>query len=388
MSDLYTNHEEVVMEPATQYEGMINLTHILNSELSERVFNPAIVWLYGNKFLCAYRTFSRYPSIDIEPMEELYFDPQHPWAGGAGAKTWWDKYKGYDQTRFCLLKIKGDSITVKKRYILQLPSVDVRLFRVSGTGVLFIGNEVDATTKFREELDCTKQKCFIQKIGLVHIGDELSVLKELFLCTDIAKYTEKNWSLWAENDNLLFSYNVVPSHQVFTINSDLECTSVKSINGRSEMLDELVAYYKRILHVSLSTPAFPFTSTTNFGIGHIKYEHEKVGSIDAGSPLAIFNETIKKKYAHPKFVYLMYVYEFSNKRPYDITRVSNFFAPNNAYSLVFATNLTFDEPNDRYILSYGDHDSECWMLYLTKEEIESVLTVKKNPTDFKFGTSF
>jgi hypothetical protein len=286
------------------------------------------------------------------------------------------------------LKIKRDSITVKRRYTLQLPSLDVRLFRVSGTGVIFIGNEFDTTTRFREGLDCTKQTCSLQKIGVIHIGEELRVLKELFLCTEISKYTEKNWSLWAENDNLLFSYNVVPSHQVFTINSDFECTSVKSINGRSEMLDALVAYYKGILYVSLSTPAFPFTSTTNFGVGHVKYEYEKIKSVDANSPLALFNETVKEKYNHPKFVYLMYIYEFSNKSPYDITRVSNFFMPNNAYSLVFATNLTYDEPNERYILSYGDHDSECWILYLTREEIESVLTVKKNPTDFKFGTSF
>lgn len=140
-----------------------------------------------------------------------------------------------------------------------------------------------------------------------------------------------------------------------------------------EVLKNLIDIYgSDNMYISLGTPGIKYNNNY-LAVGHIKFDHR----IDYGNTLLskfISQFDFSKIIMHGRFIYMMFFFEYSDNNK--ILRLSNFFIPTNDintldYLLVFPSGLT--KYNDNYIISYGEGDIRCKMLYLTGSQIDNLL---------------
>lgn len=375
----------------------VDFTKNLRKHHGEVLFNPAVVHWKDDLFLCTYRVFIRYNKLDTRRFaKNPFFNPNHPWLGGQKALTFWNvpsDSMGYDVTRIVLVRINGKKIRTLKKYG-EYPGVDVRLFKLSENRFVLTGNSnkwVQNENLKIKDGDC-KGGCMLIYASILTLDEnrKLHTGKEFVLCPQFSNWMEKNWSIWkSPKDEILVSTWIAPHHEIFHLEIEgdqISCPTVKHIRSDKNILGKLTAFYKNIMTVSLSTPALRTSNGHYVAFGHIKYKYNEVGKLDVNSPLRVYTDILlqKRKIFHPEFVYLMYIYEFEPIAPYNITRISDMFMPESVFSLVFANNLTYSPEEDKYILSYGDHDNQCWLLYMSPDQVESALKIVKNPRDVKF----
>jgi hypothetical protein len=377
----------------------VNFTKKLRRKHGEVLFNPAVVHWKDDLYLCTYRVFIRYAGLDTRKFaDNPFFNPNHPWLGGKPSLTFWSaplEFKGYDVTRIALIRITGSKVKTLKKYG-DYPGVDTRLFKISENKFVLTGNS--NYWVYDQNLDIAKGNCkelngcMLMYASILTINEDLKldIGKPVVMCPQFSNRMEKNWSLWlSPRGELLVSTWISPRHEIFHLRIDgdrLSCPTVRHITSKNNILGSLKSYYNKIVHISLSTPALRMSSGRYVAFGHIKYTYKDVGELSSNSPLRRFTDLLieKKKKLHPTYVYLMFLYEFSPEFPYNITRISDMFIPESAFSLVFPNNLTYSPEEDKYIMSYGDHDNQCWLLYMSPYQIEEALKVMKNPREVKF----
>jgi hypothetical protein len=371
-----------------------NITSVLSQKKGEILFNPAIAHWKGDLFLCAYRVFIRYKDTSTRRKKTIIdplHNPQHPWMGGPGSEFYWQSKSGYDETRIVLLQIKGGRPKLVRAYG-TISGVDIRLFKIRDNIFAVTGNMWVQSEGVRVKGGECNSGCMLMTVRTLTITskNKLQISHGLVLCPQISGRVEKNWSLWKDpSGELLMSYGVSPRHEVFHLHVEgdiIECPKITKTVGKNDFFKRFSLFYNHIIHASLSTPAFRMSSGNYIAFGHVKYRYKDISKIREDTNLYAFNELLKKKskFFHPIYVYLMYIYEFSPEPPYTILRISNMFMPESKFSLVFATDLTFSPVDNKYILSYGDHDSECWLLAMSEKEIDQALQVQDDPADVEF----
>jgi len=371
-----------------------NITNVLARKKGEIIFNPAIEHWKDDLFLCAYRVFIRYKDMITRGKKVItdpLHNPQHPWLGGPGSEFYWQSKAGYDQTRIVLLQIKGGSVKLIREYG-TIYGVDIRLFKLQDSTFAVTGNMWVQGNDYKVKGGECNSGCMLMTVRTLTITskNKIEISQGIVLCPQISGRIEKNWSLWKDSTgDLLMSYGVSPRHEVFhlRVKGDIvECPKITRILGENDFFGRVRLYYNNIVHISLSTPAIRMDSGNYVAFGHLKYKYKDIEKIGKESNLYKFNEILlqKSKFFHPIFVYLMYIYEFSPESPYDILRSSDMFMQESKFSLVFATDLTYSPPDNKYIVSYGDHDTECWLLAMSEKEIDQALQVRDDPADVKF----
>lgn len=363
-----------------------NITDILPQIDNDVLLNPSVCHWKHNLFICTYRVFTRNNS---SPYTSIYNNPNHPWLGGEGSHSYWNSEGGYDHTRICLLEITDDSVSFVK-YYGYIQGQDIRVYKVDDNRFAITGNTVinnDSNVNL-SSTNCEKG-CYLIFVRILTMlsKKKINISQGIILCPEVSNKIEKNWSIWKNpQGQFLVSYGVSPSHEVFTLqlqNNLLQCTAISKIHGNNRFFEKLIKFYNNIIFISLSTPALRRKNGNYIAFGHVKYKYKNIDKINPSTNLFKFNKKIKNKNLHPTFVYLMFLYEFSSQYPYSITRISNMFIPESEFSLVFATNLTRNTKGT-YILSYGEHDSECWLLYMTEKEVEDALITITDPQDLQF----
>jgi len=355
-------------------------------------FNPTVAHWKDNLFLCAYRGVSR--NIKAQKVDPE-FDPNHPWKGGPGSKFWW-KTK-VDSTFFSILKIENRTVTgVRALQIIidgeskpSYPAVDARLLHLVENNFILSSNTFVSGTGLI--VSCV--------LTLNNEGTELLARKTELVCDSLSIQgkTEKNWSFWIYNNNLFFSYNIVPTHEVYKAQIKdfvIKCLpdKISAKTGYLGLLEKCYNHGKpdKIVFISLTTPAIPSRTRKDryLGVGHLKLKWKEINekNFEKNSLLLSFYEKESIKYKHhPALDYFMFIYEF-NPANYEITRMSDFFIPwvqerthswenkETGYLLSFPSGLEYSS-NDLMIF-YGDHDVDSKILFLSPEMLESLLKIR------------
>lgn len=396
-----------------QVSKIIDFTSIIHENPDTYNFNPSIARWKNNLYLCAYRSFHRESQLNLIPekYEDILKDPNHPWFGGPETPTWWKQ--GNDWTSFFIMSISEDKlVNVKslndskslylstfennKQIISKIDEkylkvVDSRLLHLIGDYFLFSFNiGVQNDLKIKETSCNTKEGCFLIGISLLKLDykGDLHVYKQNILCPEISNQTEKNWSFWVYNEKIYFSYGLSPFHTVYNtsvdfITGDIICDP-RPLQEKLGFFGKLENYYNlaifknlndKIFYISVTTPAIPKRDdpTKYIGIGHVKYKNkDRIINLIPKSPLGLFYKQANKIKRHPVYDYLMFIYEFDPKTA-EITRTTDMFVPNDAkYLVTFPSGLEYS-PDGNIMISYGDYDSLCKMMFIKFDIINKLL---------------
>lgn len=397
---------------------IVDFSNILLENSNVHVFNPSIAHWKNDLYLCVYRRFVRYSDIYSKKNIHDYTadpltDPNHPWLGGDRSTVFWKTPYGYDNTHIVLLKINGNSVVLYKKYTtgknvynnidgnITLSSPNDMLINGVDARLLYINKNkfiVSYNVFIKSDLEIKRGNCIngcglisMNKIELNKDGSELTLYQDTILCPDISNYVEKNWSFWKFKNDLYFSYQLYPSHEIFKLshfgmNKTIKCTSVtvdtidclRIFRHACNYIQNNRTIYP--LHVSVTTPAIQFTYLNlplYIGIGHIKYNYEEVSRLRSGSCDYLNNITTRINelfpVLHPVYIYLMFFYIFDGRNGL-VKYISNMFIPYNEKSktgLFFPSGITKTNDN-KFLLSYGDSDSLCKYIILDKTKIESM----------------
>lgn len=391
----------------------VQFTCILPKDVNEVIFNPSISHWKDNLYLCTFRVFSRYPTVDSRKYSKNPLtNPNHPWLGSIEAwPLWWNSVYGYDKTRIVLLKIDEKlNVTFEKDYG-DVNGVDGRLLKIDYDKFIFMYNEwLETNIHIKSNKTC-KDGCMLLGTRIFYLVDgELKKSTGKLLCPEKSNTIEKNWSMWVNKDeSLKISYGLSPVHEIFSMkikNNSITCEDIKNIRGTVDFFNKLESYYNNNVIISLTSPAL-LENGKFIGVGHLKYKYRNItyeevntnsnNYLNSGNKFTVklthnnsnlikfHNNMVKNgKKFHPLLVYMMFIYEFESTHPYDITRVSPMFIPKSDYTLCFPTNLTYSHKLERYIISYGDHDTACNMLVMTSKEINDSLEPIVKPRDVRF----
>ena len=404
-----------------------NVTGSLPRNGGEILFNPAVVHWKNDLYLCSYRVFVRYADLDTRRYDKTpYFNPNHPWLGNKPSQTFWASPKeggGYDVTRLVLARIMDREEPEILTVFSDQPRVDARLFKLREDRFAMTGNSshwiYDQNLGLKNGNCRSRNGCMLMFSRVLTLRDnrlrddaeivdgsvDLFIGDSLVMCPQFSGRMEKNWSMWRANGDagygepngeLLVSTWISPRHEVFHLDvsgDKIECPTIEHVTRGENILGRIAKYYNKVLHVSLSTPALAarlddgtVDDSRRIAFGHVKYVYKHIKDVPRGSPLTSFHKLLveKKKHFHPTYVYLMYIYEFEATPPYRVTRVSDFFLPETSWSLVFANSLTWSPEQRSYVMAYGDHDNQCWLLYMTPTEVENALRTIRDPRSAHF----
>jgi len=394
---------------------IVDFTDKLPEKTNNILFNPSVEYFKDDYYLTAYRKFIRYPELH---QEGKYDDtpernPNHPWLGGSASTTWWKSDYGSDVTKLTLLKLdkKSSNITsinlkivdTKGKEYIDIEGVDARIKKYKNNAFIitynsFISNENVTLAEGK----CTPWCGIINMvIGILDLPKLTITLSEpVILCPEYSQRIEKNWSFWIHNDLVKFSYGLYPTHQIFNIdisNQIPKCYKLENagISPYKQIQDYYNSFKKpnidKFLHISVSTPAIKIYDNIYLGCGHAKYNYKILrdpSKVEIGIENTILYEfddrqiNLNKKF-HPIFGYFMFLYIFDAITG-NVLRITDFLLPvYSDYVLAFPCGLTTygDDWKNGIIISFGDHDSKCKMLFVTAETIGEWLQVsdQENP---------
>lgn len=330
----------------------------------------------------------------------------------------------FDGTGLILLKITNDhdvEIIYNINNIFENDmNQDARIINIKNTYYI-------TYNRFVNENNTTYVKMFKRKI-FINLTNNIFYLGKEFIMSNVSnKRVEKNWILFHNkyindinnmseiydndsNDNGDFisnsSSNLISNNNNNTDTSNDNIDILYGINGNFsiihndkimgynvKILSDIIKYYKNEIYFSLSTPCIEYeihNETMFLSLGHVKINHK----IDYGnSPFEKFLDSINynnntKINKHGKYIYFMFFFVFDKN--YTLKYISNAFIPSDEhnshlpYLLVFPTNIT--KYNEKYLISYGEGDIKCKLLFLSKKTIDSHLIPidKIQPETFNF----
>lgn len=324
----------------------------------------------------------------------------------------------FDGTGLAILKISND---LNVEIIYNINNIfendlnqDTRIVKINDTFYVIYNS-------FATENETTYIQMFKRKI-FINLKNKMCYLGKEHLMSNVTnKQVEKNWILF-QNKNTTEFYNnmseiqddenssnddiisntqikhksiinpIINSNNISSQNND-NTDILYSINGsfniihngklmgyKINLLHDIIKYYNNEIYFSLSTPCIEYeikNESMYLSLGHVKINH-KIKFKD--SPFEKFlnsinyhdNDTLNK---HGKYIYFMFFFVFDKN--YNLKYISNAFIPtdeNNShlpYLLVFPMGIT--KSNEKYLISYGEGDEKCKLLFLSKNIIDSCL---------------
>tara|TARA_R110001599_G_scaffold104516_1_gene265144 strand:- start:2185 stop:3549 length:1365 start_codon:yes stop_codon:yes gene_type:complete len=415
-----------------------DFTDKLNENTLSFNFNPSIAHWKEDLYLVCYRTYLKNFANTTRGFAKANDDlPNHPWHNPP-----WNSEKGYDRTGFVLIRItnrkislykelnKGYSIyyhieeNIHKSEDKNITGVDARLIKLQNNSFLISYNKLISSWVEIKEGNCSSGSgCNLIATRIINLTDDgnLYFQKEMILCNQISNSTEKNWSFFKHKEQLFFSYGLSPKHITYSLylkDNTVICGSlasedkyeyygnyeknvnpeIKNQSNSDSDSDEKQKIVKKILHISVSTPAIPIQNKKDryIAVGHVKFRNteKKAGKIRS-KPFEKFYAIISEKRGDeeedeedeegdeklyrqaPNYDYLMFLYEFDPTNGH-ITGISDMFIPEDSkYLLAFPTGLTYID--DQLWIFYGDHDSNCKVIKIKSEYVSKLL--KETPED-------
>jgi len=395
-------------------------------------FNPSIGHIVNDIYLISsrnVRTTEKLKSLDNEP--NLHKNVDHPW------KTNWNSK--FDNTSLQLFKITNNKVSLIKhsKYPFILAYLqDLRIFElwsdndyaafILSFNQLFLDNNL----VLKDGYECSK-RCFIINTGFLvinkHTLEPFYIPSKDPLCINISNPIEKNWSFWKYKNNVIFSYNLTPTHEAFKINirgiekgelviSD-KCRLLTFNNTitTDNFLQKLEQYYDGKVIVSLSAPSYKINNEY-YSVGHIKIFVDYLKRTAKPHLKNFYNKHIKgnSQYLHKQYIYLMFFYKFNVSEIYisdsdlpeinsdvqtlvkiskikaikaNITGVSYCYVFNTTkynYLLNFPSGFCIN--NNRVYISFGEADKSSHLLSFSIQEFKKCIKNVSDltPSKYKF----
>lgn len=382
---------------------IVDFSDIIPENKNTYNFNPSIAHWKEDLYLCSYRSFIRYKDFPFLPKyaDEHLTDPNHPWLGGPGSKTWWSNIDGKDNTSFFIMKIKnnrvfnvkslndGKSVYLKNnktKTFKFLTGVDTRLLHLKDNYFIVSYNILiqNKNLKIKNNQNC-ERGCFVIATQLLYLNPETLSLEilgtENIMCPQISNRIEKNWSFWFYSDQLFFTYGLAPKQIIYNVKIDYDngkmyCTQPLDISkGYFGYFEEIYNISKnKDFFISVTTPAIRRIDKPNtyIAVGHVKYKNnqEKIKLL-SNSPLASFFVKTNNFKRHPVYDYLMFIYEFDPNNG-QLIAISDMFIPEGSdYILSFPSGIAYSGPT--LIISYGDHDARSKLLAIRPGILNKIL---------------
>ena len=250
---------------------------------------------------------------------------------------------------------------------------------------------------------------------------KIFVNKPYIICPEVYQYKiEKNFIPFISNDNsdyissfsLPFGTPIKKCKINSYDNNQLELTNYhysivhsenEIIEENVKLFDEINLIYGGILRFSSGTNFITFENE-NLAVGHLVIDIKKFKK-NMNNKLYFNQEFLKKNYHYSNIhvlninynikklflksenynynekIYMMYFYTTSKNYPYNITKISHAFMPNNLKSnICFPTGISWF--NENIIISYGDSDNSCCLYFINKKEIyNKLMDININPCE-------
>lgn len=314
---------------------------------------------------------------------------------------------------------------------------DFRLFIDSNNKVKLIGNlrfdnEIIKHINFKNNRIqrgiVTLEINYLDKImDDVFLNEELKIHNLVILFPEFhLNIVEKNWVYFKNINNkdfiTFFSfpnsspiYNILLEDKNEILINDKIKINVSEQNQKLniDFFSILNKYYYNCLRFSAGSCLIDYNENETIGVGHLVINFKKMkklysyNDIDIGYLMKKFNisrqgaitinlnilniisrpERNAFIYDHrnKNKIYMMFFYTINKFYPYNILKISNAFTPQiNQYN----TSITFPcgicDHNDEYIISYGESDNICCLLFFDKNDIKLNNINEFNPSMFLF----
>lgn len=199
---------------------------------------------------------------------------------------------------------------------------------------------------------------------------------------------EKNWSFFEVDGEMYMEYTLGPhvvaridmASERQTCNHPADCTVVHK--HENTVFERIVRAKGGGCYFSPGGSPIRFNEREMLNVGHVKYDFTAV-------ELLPVQDRLQDLRMHPaQYVYLMFVYTFATRPPFELMRVSHAFIPSyagNPYALVFAMGIAA-LPRQKYVISYGEGDSISNLLTLSKRRLNRMLLPVEDvtPDNYRF----
>lgn len=280
----------------------------------------------------------------------------------------------YDSTGLVIFKIKNPS---NYEILFNTPTLfkniwnhDTRIYNLDNK-FYFVYNS------FLMEGDKIRCAMLMSQFNIDLSSGDITIFDEKFINNKVKNnLVEKNWTLL--NDKYI-QYSIDGEHKIINNHTNkFEITQVPLIKYLKKL-------YKNKIYFSLSTPIQKINGK-NIGIGHCKINfrhlYPNTNFQKFNDKYIKLNKNIK---LHGHLIYFFYFYVFDDK--HNVISISNAFIPSyfnnhDPYYLVFPIGFT-KYKHDIFIISYGEGDARCKLMYIHKNKILATLQDIKT-IDFDF----
>lgn len=356
--------------------------HLKKAYPNSYVFNPSIIHASADLYLVSYR-ICKYNS------DRVFHNPWKVWdndykifSGPQQVKSLKFRDNDYLEPEFCIsLNSKG---LISDYNVDEYDSTSIALVRITE---LF-------SVETLYNLECPFGSRMNQDARLFEQGGVKNIVYNVYCRDGSIRLLQRTVDFNAESFDLSFGperpmfdhcYKMVEKncssssmgHVLYSIGTTFDVILAKNnIIKKPCPLAELIEYYgEDNVHCSVSTPAIRYRNRF-VSCGHIKLLYKQIKKEPFLSFVSKFKFMHQKGNIHPhgKYIYFAFFFEFDKN--YNITRYSNLFIPTLfsdyiPYLLVMPTGLIYVK--DKICMSYGEGDSKCKLLMLTRGDMENLL---------------
>ena len=380
---------------------LVDLTHFIKNEMENYyVFNPSMICLSSH--MMPFISHSSYVCVMVYRLASYnIYEKYHPW------KIWDNGYKYFMNPEKVKREKYRDTLGSEIKLELKSSKLKQSTFEYDSTGIAiftFDGNEFrlkyNIPNLFNDEMNQDARLSYIDDVFYVtynvfenvenprlkmryrtmKIDDKnIHLSDEKYMFEHVYKSVEKNCTF---DHKLRVQYEIGSKYSI--IDNDI-------LIHKQSPLDDFVKYYgDKNIFFSLSTPSVEYNNEY-LCCGHVKVMYKNMMDKYPFSEFVSkinFNEIHK----HGKYIYFMFLYTYNEN---GITSVSPPFIPTTndnhlPYLLVMPCGLT--KIDDKYVISYGEGDCKSKLLFLSKKELNYLLSYRSNPcnnqSDNKYGFYF
>ncbi len=354
---------------------ILDFTSLLNNgQANYYTFNPSILHFEINKYLIAYRIASY-----VLPMQFV-----NPW------RVWNSSYRLFKNPTLAASSKYRDLLGPSIELELKSSPINQQFPEFDNTGLAMVtfknGKftlEWNICDLFPNEMN---QDARLQKIDntwtiIYNVFDKQGVKLR---CRD---FKILDFQIKLTEERYLFNhiYRNIEKHACYERSREIihYAFSERIING--QLITKTVSFFQYLYDkygqenvlISLSTPSIQYQNNTFLAVGHAKFLYKQIIDFDFLSGI-----DISKIHKHGKYIYFMYLYEFSlqgdilNVSPMFIPTVGNCHLP---YLLPMPIGLTKIYQSENILISYGEGDCKTKCLILNPNEIHYLLSTKSLP---------
>jgi hypothetical protein len=389
------------------FANVLDLTTMLrlrSSDPNAMNFNPSIAYIGQNSdnnyiYLYNYRSWIRFEDVHTQNYEGLIpnqYNMNHPWYNPflwKEVKNKGGRTEKYDKTLFGLMVCNRDGMVLD---FLHIPyeiedGADARLIRLkniklNGNNVILCSYNTTITGPHLIEngVSCADGCVLIASIVIeVNLsgfnGVDLNTIdikfnRSTILCPEFSKKVEKNWSIFENNNEIFFSYNIYPEHKVIGVgispDGTLFCKSDYKLEG-CYYINKFKEFWGSEFSISITTPLIDSVIIPGYklAVGHVKW----VNNLTRPYPPWDFNSfnqmhNDRKRVSQYAWKYLFYFYYFNTQNG-KIELISDMFMMEPDSVLCFPSGLETIPGTDTFLLTYGSEDFKAKTLLFKEQEL-------------------